>query len=233
MPITKATASSVAPAAKGDLVAGSATNDAAVLTVGANDTVLTADSSTATGLKWATPASGGMTLISETVASAITSLSLSSIPQTYKQLMLIWTGINHSNNSSGFALRINNSADASKYPQQGFYFATNTPTFSLFGNSAVGFASYQLFGEGVNNTSPEYSNQGCLLIDNYASTTKDKFFKFNSAWFNNNSSIRYGQQGIGRFDDTTAITSLDIYRTNGTGDFSNQANTSIRLYGIS
>jgi hypothetical protein len=55
MPITKATASSIAPAAKGDLVVGSATNDAAVLGVGANDTVLTADSSTATGLKWATP----------------------------------------------------------------------------------------------------------------------------------------------------------------------------------
>ena len=58
MAITKATASSIAPAAKGDLVAGSATNDAAVLGVGANNTVLTADSSEATGLKWATPASG-------------------------------------------------------------------------------------------------------------------------------------------------------------------------------
>ena len=58
MPITKATASSIAPAAKGDLVVGSATNDAAVLAVGTNNTVLTADSSTATGLKWAAPASG-------------------------------------------------------------------------------------------------------------------------------------------------------------------------------
>jgi len=62
MAITKATASSIAPAAKGDLVAGSATNDAAVLTVGANNTVLTADSAEATGLKWATPASGGKVL---------------------------------------------------------------------------------------------------------------------------------------------------------------------------
>jgi hypothetical protein len=58
MAITKATASSIAPAAKGDLVAGSATNDAAVLGVGANDTVLTADSSTATGLKWAAVSGG-------------------------------------------------------------------------------------------------------------------------------------------------------------------------------
>jgi len=60
MAITKATASSIAPAAKGNLVVGSATNDAAVLGVGANDTVLTADSSEATGLKWAAVASGGI-----------------------------------------------------------------------------------------------------------------------------------------------------------------------------
>ena len=54
MAITKATASSIAPAAKGDLVVGNATNDAGVLGVGANNTVLTADSAEATGLKWAT-----------------------------------------------------------------------------------------------------------------------------------------------------------------------------------
>jgi hypothetical protein len=62
MPITKATASSIAPAAKGDLVVGSATNDASVLAVGSADQVLTVDSSTATGLKWATPAGGGKVL---------------------------------------------------------------------------------------------------------------------------------------------------------------------------
>jgi hypothetical protein len=44
--------------AKGDLIAGTADNTVARLAVGANDTVLTADSSTATGLKWA--AAGGV-----------------------------------------------------------------------------------------------------------------------------------------------------------------------------
>ena len=44
--------------AKGDLIAGTADNTIARLAVGANDTVLTADSSTATGLKWAAPAGG-------------------------------------------------------------------------------------------------------------------------------------------------------------------------------
>ena len=44
--------------AKGDLVVGTGADTFDKLTVGANDTVLVADSSTATGLKWATPASG-------------------------------------------------------------------------------------------------------------------------------------------------------------------------------
>ena len=42
--------------AKGDLVAGTGADAFSKLTVGANDTVLTADSAQATGLKWATPA---------------------------------------------------------------------------------------------------------------------------------------------------------------------------------
>ena len=58
MPITKASSNAVAPAAKGDLVVGNATNDSGVLAVGSANQILTVDSSTATGLKWATPASG-------------------------------------------------------------------------------------------------------------------------------------------------------------------------------
>jgi len=49
---------SLGTTAKGDLIAGSGASTAAVLTVGANDTVLTADSTAATGLKWATASSG-------------------------------------------------------------------------------------------------------------------------------------------------------------------------------
>jgi hypothetical protein len=48
--------------AKGDLIAASAADTAARLAVGTNGQVLTADSSTATGLKWTTPAAGGKVL---------------------------------------------------------------------------------------------------------------------------------------------------------------------------
>jgi hypothetical protein len=44
--------------AKGDLVPGTGADTFSRLAVGANDTVLTADSAQATGLKWATPNAG-------------------------------------------------------------------------------------------------------------------------------------------------------------------------------
>lgn len=45
--------------AKGDIIAATAADTVARLAVGSNNQVLTADSTTATGLKWATPSSGG------------------------------------------------------------------------------------------------------------------------------------------------------------------------------
>jgi len=73
--------------AKGDIIAATAADAVSRLAVGANDTVLTADSTTATGLKWAA-AGGGKVL---QVVAAYTNTQTSNSTSTYEDTTLTAT----------------------------------------------------------------------------------------------------------------------------------------------
>jgi len=72
--------------AKGDLIAATAADTVSRLGVGTNGQVLTADSAEATGLKWVTSTSGGMTLLDSGNLSG-TSTTVNITTTGYKQLI--------------------------------------------------------------------------------------------------------------------------------------------------
>lgn len=185
--------------------------------------------------------SGGMTLISEQTASANSSLSFTSIPGTYKQLFLVWSGIYHSGSGSVFSLRFNNNSTANAY-KSNFLSGTGLTAIACGSTEASYIEAYGTnhmttpFGVGVNNsTSVLYTmSSGWLEIDNYTSTSKYKIFHGDYHYYKNPATAGYTSvQIMGSWENTSAITSLDIVRISGSDTFTNVANTSIRLYGIS
>jgi hypothetical protein len=96
--------------AKGDLIAATAADTPARLAVGTNGQVLTADSTAATGLAWATASSGGMTQIATGTLSGSTA-TLSSIAGTYKSLRLVLDNL-QVNAIVGLRFRVNANSSA-------------------------------------------------------------------------------------------------------------------------
>jgi hypothetical protein len=145
--------------AKGDIIAATAADTASRLAVGANDTVLTADSTTATGLKWATAASGGMTLLSTTTLTGA-SVTVSSISGSYNNLFIYFNKLYPSTNGSQIRFRLNGSTTASNYNYQPsgdnyFNFPVSSPSNAT--NGQLGNANLEIFNYANTTTWKQYS----------------------------------------------------------------------------
>lgn len=95
--------------AKGDLLAGSASGVQSKLTVGSNNTVLTADSATTTGLKWAAISSPTYTWASftPTFTQGASTMTLSSNLSRYVEIgevVFMWVNVTFSNTGSANGL---------------------------------------------------------------------------------------------------------------------------------
>jgi trimeric autotransporter adhesin len=214
MAISKATASSIAPAAKGDLVAGSATNDAAVLAVGANDTVLTADSAEATGLKWAAIAGGGMTSIaSGNFSGAGSSLSITGIPSGYVNLYLVCSNFNTTGGAGSILIRFNSDTGG------------NYANHNLKSGNLTQYVNGNEFNLNQDHTTTSNARFALnVLVSNYADTTA---YKQVSAQFFKGDADGDFSSGFGGWIDTNAITSIQIGTSGGT-----YAGGTYNLYGV-
>jgi hypothetical protein len=208
--------------AKGDLIAATAADTVARLAVGANDTVLTADSSTGTGLKWAAVAGGGggMTLLASGSIGA-TGLTLSSISGSYEQLFLKLMDVVPSV-STGMGLRFN--SDTGSNYKSLLNAITTGPTYVTDGGTStrVGM-QYEVFSTTANGAVT------FLLLSNYADTVGYKQFQMQSGFINNPSSASTIVWRVGYWENENAINSINFFADAG-GSFITSG--SYELWGI-
>jgi hypothetical protein len=152
---------------KGDIIAATGASTPTRLGVGTNGQALVANSATATGLEWASPSSGGMTLLSTTTLSGATT-TISSINQTYRNLAIYVYGVTNATGDSLLVISPNGSTNITNH------FGTSTP-------SAVtsSFDTYLRLSANAHPDRTSTNNIRTITIENYASTTNYKSF---SAW---------------------------------------------------
>jgi hypothetical protein len=192
--------------AKGDLIAGTGADAFARLAVGANDTVLTADSTTATGLKWAAAAAGGGWTSIASGSLSGSSLSLTSISGSYKNLMLVLRDVNFTNSTEP-CIRLNGNSSSGVYSR-----------IAIVNDGSTGVVSAQSSENRIFTTynTPKLSTTGTWIINitDYANTTSHKIVTCNARYISGavgNAAENIFTQGSAAL--TAAVTQIEFFGT--------------------
>jgi hypothetical protein len=199
---------------KGDIYAATGTSTPARLALGTNGQVLTVDTSTATGLKYATAAAGGMTQLATGSLSG-SSVSITSISGSYKNLYLICTGV---------------SPSSATYPQLLLNSDGSMQTNGIDGQAVLRSYYDGIYPIGKSRNMNPANAQGTfwLTIFDYATTGTQRSFSTQAAYKDND----IGDSAsffTGTWQNTSnAVTSIQIQPFSGTWDAGTYT-----LYGVS
>lgn len=195
--------------AKGDLIAATAADTPARLAVGTNGQYLSADSTAATGLAWATPVTGMTQLATGTLSGS--TVTLSSISSSYKDLYLVlenWQG------SAGDQPYVYLNTDAAAN--------YDTVTMAVFNNSSVGRADSatswisRIGMAGYSHPTGSNGNFFTMQIFDYANTISYKYANTGGACLITSGSNYQGTWfGAGAWRNTSAVNQIVLKTASG------------------
>jgi hypothetical protein len=164
---------------------------------------------------WATPSSGGMTLISTTTLTGA-SITLSSIPQTYNDLQLIIQNYKPAFDGGNLAMRFNADAGANRH----------VTVSAITGSGSFGSTRVTLSSANDNSVATGLT---VTNIPNYTNTATWKFCNSFSIGVNSTTTTNYEFITIngGLYNQITAISSLELFDPNG-----NMTSGTVLLYGV-
>lgn len=207
--------------AKGDLIVATAADTVSRIAVGSNNQVLTADSSTATGLKWAAASSGALTYITSASPSAVSTISIDNcFTSTYRNYLIVANL--EATAAGGYQLNARLRASGSDNSSTNYKWNTiymgssaNTPNGDSNNNATFfPFAEVRETGE-TSSTTYLYSPQASV----------ETTFTTNAASLGASASAFL--TGGGSMTVTTAYDGLTLYVNSGT------FTGTIRVYGVS
>lgn len=200
-------------ATKGDLLTFSTVP--LVLGVGSNGQVLTADSTQTPGIKWAAAGGGAMIHIAETIVtgSVAASITFSSIPGTYRHLLLQLVGLGDATSGTGgttLQMQMNGDTGSNYDTVSDDLSASGTDGVQAFSVASMGFHYFE------NASGSAYPTAVAAWIYDYARTAWNKMMSATGVMAYQSSSVGMRNKlASGMWKSTAAVTSLTIFPSGG------------------
>jgi hypothetical protein len=198
----------------GDTIYSSSGSTPARLGIGTAGQVLTVNSG-ATAPEWASPAAGGMTLLSTTTLSGA-SVTISSIDQTYTNLQIFIYGVTNASGNGTFRCAPNANTGITNFQMTETLAAVNGST-----------GDYLMLATGNVASFTSNNNVYSVTIDNYSSTASRKSYRISGGYVRTDGSSILPITGGGFINTTTAISSLVFSNTGG-----NLSTGTVLIYGV-
>jgi hypothetical protein len=216
--VTDATGMANPMTTTGDTIYSSSGSTPARLGIGTAGQVLQVNSG-ATAPEWATPAAGGgMTLLSTTAITNIKTISITSIDQTYNELVIVMSDAATTSTGEFGLLRFNSNTTSGQYA---FFNTRNGSDSSGYSDSKINFANNLSTAANTNSIS------SVIRITRYTDTTRKTIF-YHSTFIGGSSSEQTLQNGTASFLGDAAISSVQFIAESSTWT----AQGNIYIYGV-